>query len=54
VCDVLQKGNQDTADGDRRSGYVITPKENQSFEQYYKVIASAILLLLLPLLSIFI
>jgi len=38
VCDVLQKSDQDATSGDRRGGYVITPKENQSFEQYYKVV----------------
>jgi len=35
---MLQKGGQDATGGERRGGYVITPKENQSFEQYYKVI----------------
>jgi len=38
VRDVLQKSDQDATSGDRRGGYIITPKENQSFEQYYKVV----------------
>jgi len=38
MYDVLQKGGQDSTTGGRRGGYVITPKENESFEKYYKVV----------------
>jgi len=36
ICDVLQKGGRD-ASNNTRGTYVLTPKENESFERYYKV-----------------